>query len=92
MVPIATFNEHPMGMPHTTNSTSRAFHKGEYSKKADLATWNNLHPYGNSFSPNKGTTSGNQHNKKEMQPIQQWPMDDPRLIVTAGRFSTEYNG
>ena len=92
MVPIATFNEHPMGFPHKTNSTSRTFHKGEFVKKADLATWNNLHPYGNDFDPNRGSTYGNKHNYKEMQPIQQWPMHDPKLIKTDGKFESEYQG
>lgn len=30
MVPIAKFNEHPMGFPHKTNSTYRTYHKGDY--------------------------------------------------------------
>lgn len=51
-------------MPHTTNSTSRTFHKGDFTKRADLATWNNLHPYGNGFSPDRGTTYGTKHNFK----------------------------
>lgn len=55
MVPIATFNEHPLGMPHKTTSTHRNFFKGEHTPRADLATWNNLHPYGNEFNPIRGT-------------------------------------
>lgn len=90
MVPIATFNEHPLGMPHRTNSTSRTYHKGEFTKRADLATWNNLHPYGNDFNPERGTTYGTKHNLKEQQPIQQWPMYDPQLIRSDGKFTTEY--
>ena len=88
MVPIATFNEHPMGFPHRTNSTNRTYHKGEWTKRADLATWNNMHPYGNGFDPNRGTTYGNMHNSKEMQPIQQWPMYEPQLIKSDGKFET----
>jgi len=56
MVPIATFNEHPMGMPHRTNSTHRTFYKGEHVDASKLATWNNLHPYGNDVDPNRMTT------------------------------------
>lgn len=89
MVPVAKFNEHPLGMQHKTNSTSRTFHKGEFVKRADLATWNNLHPYGNQFNPGRGTTYGNKHNSKEQQPIQQWPMYDPSLIRSDGKFTTE---
>ena len=92
MVQIATFNEHPMGFPHKTNSTSRTYHKGEFVKRADLATWNNLHPYGNDFDPNRGTTYGNKHNKKDQPPIQNWPMYEPRPIVTDGKFQTEHQG
>ena len=89
MVPIATFNEHPMGFAHKTNSTNRTFHKGQFTKRADLATWNNLHPYGNGFNPDRGTTYGNKHNEKNQPPIQQWPNYDPRPIVTDGIFTTE---
>lgn len=64
MVPVATFNEHPRGFAHKTNSTHRTFFKGDQTKRADLATWNNLHPYGNDFDPNRGTTYGNLHNSK----------------------------
>lgn len=61
-------------------------------KKADLATWNNLHPYGNDFDPNRGTTYGKMHNSKEKAPIQNWPMHEPRPIVTDGKFESEYQG
>jgi len=74
MVPIATFNEHPMGFAHKTNSTHRTFFKGDHASASQLATWNNLHPYGNAFDPKRGTTYSNFHNPKEKQPIQQWPM------------------
>ena len=60
-------------------------------KKADLATWNNLHPYGNDFDPNRGTTYGKMHNSKEKDPIQNWPMHEPRPIVTDGKFESEYS-
>ncbi len=89
MVPVAKFNEHPMGMPHTTNSTHRTFYKGEHVDAAPLATWNNLHPYGNNFDPNRGTTYSNQHGFKDKQPIQQWPMYDPQLIKSEGKFVSE---
>jgi hypothetical protein len=92
MVPIATFNEHPRGFPHTANSTHRSFFKGEQTKRSDLAKWNNLHPYGNEFDPNRGTTYGNMHSFKEQQPVQQWPMYDPSLIKSEGKFETEYRG
>lgn len=89
MVPVAKFNEHPLGMPHKTNSTHRTFHKGEYADAAPLATWNNLHPYGNGFDPNRGTTYVQHHGTKEQQPIQQWPMYDPQLIRSEGKFVSE---
>ena len=79
-----------MGFPHTANSTHRTFHKGDYVKPSDIATWNNMHPYGNNFDPNRGTTYGNKHGSKEKQPIQMWPMNQPELIVTDGKFTTEY--
>ena len=90
MVPVAKFNEHPLGIAHRANSTSRIFHKGEFVKRADLATWNNLHPYGNHFNPGRGTTYGVKHNLKEQQDIQQWPMYDPSLLKSDGKFTTEY--
>jgi hypothetical protein len=80
MVPVAKFNEHPMGFPHRTNSTHRTYHDGKYVEASKLATWNNLHPYGNDFDPNRGTTYGDKHNSKEKQPIQMWPMHQPQLI------------
>jgi hypothetical protein len=89
MVPVATFNEHPLGMPHTANSTSRTHFKGEFTKRSDLATWKNLHPYGNDFNPDKKTTYGTMHNFKDKQPTQQWPMYEPRLIQSDGKFTTE---
>ena len=64
MVPVAKFNEHPMGFPHKTNSTSRTYHKGDFAQVTPIATWSNLHPYGNDFDPNRGTTYENNHNFK----------------------------
>jgi hypothetical protein len=92
MVPVAKFNEHPMGFPHKANSTHRTFHKGEFVKATDLATWNNLHPYGNAFDPNRGTTYSQHHSDKEQHPIQQWPMYEPALLKSEGKFSTEHRG
>lgn len=90
MVPIATFNEHPMGFPHTTNSTHRTFFDGKTCNPSDIAKWNNLHPYGNDFNPDRGTQYGQKHSSKVKHDIQQWPNYDPRLIVSKGKFSTEY--
>lgn len=90
MVPVVEFNEHPHGLPHTANSTHRTFFKGDQTKKADLAKWNNLHPYGNNFDPNRGTTYGGNHNSKEQYPTQNWPMHEPRPIVTDGKFESEH--
>lgn len=64
MVPIATFNEHPMGFPHKTNSTHRSHFTGNQCPRSDIATWKNLHPYGNDFNPDRGTHNGDKHNKK----------------------------
>jgi len=64
MVPVAKFNEHPMGFPHRTNSTNRTYHKGEHGDAAPLARWNNMHPYGNDFNPDRGTHYGDKHNLK----------------------------
>lgn len=89
MVPIATFNEHPLGMPHRTNSTSRTHFKGEFTKRADLAQWNNMHPYGNDFNREKETAYKTFHNLKEKQPIQVWPMYEPRLLKSSGKFISE---
>ena len=47
MVPIATFNEHPMGFAHKTNSTHRSHFDGKTCPASDIAKWNNMHPYGN---------------------------------------------
>jgi hypothetical protein len=77
MVPVAKFNEHPMGFAHKTTSTHRTFHKGDSVPAAKPATWNNLRPYGNNFDPNRGTTYGHHHSDKEQHPIQQWPMYEP---------------
>ena len=90
MVPIAAFNQHVRGMPHKTNSSHRDHYRGAPGKQADLATWNNLHPYGNQFNPERGTQYGSTHNGKEIQPTQAWPNNDPRLITSKGKFSTEY--
>ena len=49
-----------------------------------------MHPYGNNFDPNRGTNYSNKHGSKEQQPIQSWPMNEPQLIVTDGKFTTEY--
>jgi hypothetical protein len=89
MVPIAKFNEHPMGFAHKTNSTHRTFFKGEHASASKLSTWNNLHPYGNDFDPNRGTTYGQHHSSKDKQPIQIWPMHEPQLIISDGKFTTE---
>jgi len=64
MVPVAQFNEHPRGFPHTTNSTQRSHFKGAHKDPADLATWNNMHPYGNDFNPDRGTHYGDKHGPK----------------------------
>lgn len=64
MVPIATFNEHPLGMPHKGISTNNSFFKGEYTPRTELATWNNLNPYGNDFNPMRGTQYENTHGGK----------------------------
>lgn len=64
MVPIATFNEHPMGFAHKTNSTHRSHFTGNQCPRSDIATWKNLHPYGNDFNPDRGTHNGDKHNKK----------------------------
>ena len=90
MVPIATFNEHPMGFPHTANSTHRSHFDGKWVPRSDIAEWNNLHPYGNDFNPDRGTHYGDKHNSKDQPGIQQWPNDDPRHLAAKGKFSTEY--
>ena len=64
MVPVATFNEHPLGLPHRGNSTHRNFYKGQHADATTLATWNNMHPYGNDFDPDRGTTYKNNHGYK----------------------------
>ena len=64
MVPIATFNEHPMGFAHKTNSTNRDHFNGKGCPASDLSRWNNLHPYGNNFNPDRGTQSSDKHNTK----------------------------
>ena len=69
-----------MGFPHKTNSTSRTYHDGKHVDPSKLAKWNNLHPYGNDFDPNRGTTYGENHSSKEKQPIQIWPMHQTQLI------------
>ena len=90
MVPIATFNEHPRGFAHKTNSTHRTFFKGEHVDPSKIATWNNMHPYGNNFNPDRGTHNGDKHGQKQQQPIQQWPMYEPQLIKSETKFLTEY--
>lgn len=64
MVPIAVFNEHPMGMPFNTISTQQDHFRGEPYPAAELATWNNMNPYGNDFDPNRNTTYRSFHNSK----------------------------
>ena len=65
MVPIATFNEHPSGLPHKTDSTYQSHYDGKGCPPSKMATWNNLHPYGNDFNPDRGTQYGDKHNKKD---------------------------
>lgn len=89
MVPVAKFNEHPMGFAHKTNSTHRTFYKGDFVPATKLATWNNLHPYGNAFDPMRGTTYSHHHSDKEVTPTQQWPMYEPDLLRSDGKFTTE---
>lgn len=64
MVPVATWNEHPMGLHFSPKTTHRKHYKGEPYPKADLATWNNMHPYGNDFNQSKPTTYRSTHNIK----------------------------
>lgn len=77
-------------MEFKTVTTHQDHFRGEPYPRADLATWNNLHPYGNDFDSNRSTTYRSQHGSKEKQPIQSWPMYDPRLLTSKGKFSTEY--
>jgi hypothetical protein len=91
MIPVATFNVHTLGLPHKAKSTSKIFYKGEQVPRSNLATWNNMHPYGNSFDPHRGTTYSSHHStSKEVLPAQQWSNYDPQLIKSEGKFDTEY--
>ena len=75
-------------MPFKKNTTNRDHFKGQHTNRSDIAKWNNLHPYGNNFNPNRNTHYESTHNKKDQHPLQKWPMYDPRLIVTDGKFTT----
>ena len=59
MVPIAVWNEHPLGMKHRESSTNSRLMKGEFVSRSELATWNNLNPIANDlFNPKSDTHYG----------------------------------
>lgn len=90
MVPIAVWNEHPLGLKHKETTTNSRYFKGEFRSRSELATWNNLNPVANDlFNGDKRTMYGSFYGKKERQPIQQWPMTEHKLITTNGTFNTE---
>lgn len=71
MVPFVAWDKAPTGLPFSGNSNHRVSYKDpKGAPSAQLATWNNLHPYGNEFDPNRGTTYSDYHGPKERQPIQ----------------------
>ena len=90
MVPIATWDKAPTGLPFNGNSDNRRSYVDPKGSPSKLATWNNLHPYGNAFDPNRGTTYGNLHNFKEKQPIQPFPIPYEETLKSPGKFGSEY--
>lgn len=91
MVPIAVWDKAPTGLPFHGDSDHRRSYKDPKGEPAQLATWNNMHPYGNDFDPNRGTTYGTMHGAKTRQPIQNWPLDPfEESLKSPGKFDTEY--
>lgn len=91
MVPIAVWDKAPTGMPFAGNSNHRISYKDpQGAPPANLATWNNLHPYGNDFDPNRGTTYQQHHGPKERQPIQDFKIPYEEILKNPGKYGTEY--
>lgn len=90
MVPVASWDRAPTGLPFAGNSDYRRSYADPKGSPAELATWNNMHPYGNAFDPRRGTTYGSEHTPKERQPIQAWPIPYEETLKSPGKFGTEY--
>jgi hypothetical protein len=50
MVPIAVWDKAQTGLDFVGDSNHRQSYKDPKSGPAKLATWNNMHPYGNDFN------------------------------------------
>ena len=89
MVPIAVWNEHPLGMKHLADTANSRHFKGKFRSRSELATWNNLNPVANElFDPKKSTMYQTHFGRKELQQNQKWPMPEHKLITTQGSFNT----